>query len=547
MSEQTPAKSKQVSPQGQEMPDQPPDASKVGKPRIIAINGIPFHSKSRNTTASSQVTKRCRPEPVYVDLHDGVENVERYVVGGYHPTHIGDLYHNERYKIVHKLGHGTFSTVWLARDMVEEKNVALKISCADVPAVSHESQTLGLLKAGQSDHPGRCYVTSLLDKFGIEGPNGKHHCLVMPVSACSASKSKDKRDGGHFIFPMPVARSIAAQVLLGLDYIHSCGVIHGDLHTGNILIELPGLDQLPEDELYAHLGEPKKQPLRRRDGLPLGSNAPAYSVSSAMLVLGCGTEVKDPKVLISDFGESFLITDEDCKELHTPMILRPPESFFGERIGPKADIWTMGCTLFEILGCGTLFENWFPDMNQTVTEMISTLGPIPTRWWDKWSAEGKSMSFNQDGTWKEGAFVMSLADRMRTMASKDPSREAVPPDCSEEEFASLETLFKIMLTYEPAERATASDVVASEWVQKWAIPAITEPSSPVSLDFLAERRREWVALVAEQDKRRAETQEKQAKKDALRAEDEKSGLCKEKEVPDSELTENEHFKRNQEA
>lgn len=317
------------------------------------------------------------------------------------------------------------------------------------------------------------------------------------------------------------------------------------MHLGNVLIEIPGLDQLPEDELYAHLGEPKKQTLRRRDGLLLGPNAPAYSVSSAMLVLGCGTEVKDPKVLISDFGESFLITD-NSKELHTPVILRPPEAFFGERIGPKADVWTMGCTLFEILGSSTLFEHWFPDMNQTVTEMISTLGPIPTRWWDKWSAEGKSMSFNQDGTWKEGAFVMSLADRMRTMASKDPSREAVPLDCSEEEFASLETLFKMMLTYEPAERATASELVASEWVQNWAIPAITEPSSPVSLDFLAKRCREWVALVAEQDKRRAAAmQEKQAKKDALRAENEKSGLCKEEEVLNSELTDYAHFKWNQ--
>ncbi|KAF2802448.1 kinase-like protein [Mytilinidion resinicola] len=257
-----------------------------------------------------QDTEHHAPVFVYQSYHFGAEDVERYVPGGYHPTYIGDLYHNGRYKIVHKLGHGTFSTVWFARDTIEEKNVALKILCADIPT------------------------------FEIEGPNGKHHCLVMPVSACSAASSKDKRDLGHFCFPMPVARSIAAQVLLGLDYIHSCGIIHGDLHLGNILIEIPGLDQLPEDEIYFHLGKPEKQPLERRDGLPLGPEAPAYSVSSAMLEVGCGTEVDHPKILISDFGESFLVTDKD-KELHTSVILRPPEAFFEEHIGPKADIWTM--------------------------------------------------------------------------------------------------------------------------------------------------------------------------------------------------------------
>ena len=33
----------------------------------------------------------------------------------------------QTYRIEHKLGHGGFSTVWLARDIQEEKDVALKI------------------------------------------------------------------------------------------------------------------------------------------------------------------------------------------------------------------------------------------------------------------------------------------------------------------------------------------------------------------------------------------------------------------------------------
>ncbi|KAF5662009.1 CMGC kinase [Fusarium circinatum] len=33
----------------------------------------------------------------------------------------------ERYRIIHKLGHCSFSTVWMAQDMAESKDVALKI------------------------------------------------------------------------------------------------------------------------------------------------------------------------------------------------------------------------------------------------------------------------------------------------------------------------------------------------------------------------------------------------------------------------------------
>lgn len=46
----------------------------------------------------------------------GEEKLSRYQPGGYQPVHLGDTFHEGRYKVVHKLGWGGFSTVWLARD-----------------------------------------------------------------------------------------------------------------------------------------------------------------------------------------------------------------------------------------------------------------------------------------------------------------------------------------------------------------------------------------------------------------------------------------------
>ena len=44
------------------------------------------------------------------------ESPDRYQLGGYHPVHLGEVYH-QRYRVIHKLGFGTYSTVWLARDL----------------------------------------------------------------------------------------------------------------------------------------------------------------------------------------------------------------------------------------------------------------------------------------------------------------------------------------------------------------------------------------------------------------------------------------------
>jgi hypothetical protein len=48
--------------------------------------------------------------------HIDAEPLHRYHKGGYHPIHLGDSLSSGRYKILHNLGWGSYSTVWAARD-----------------------------------------------------------------------------------------------------------------------------------------------------------------------------------------------------------------------------------------------------------------------------------------------------------------------------------------------------------------------------------------------------------------------------------------------
>ncbi|KAL2833135.1 kinase-like domain-containing protein [Aspergillus pseudoustus] len=180
----------------------------------------------------------------------GVEDLEFYRSGGYHPSHIGDCHHNNRYEIVHKLDFGGYSTVWIARDRLTAKNVALKITL--------------VIKDGT-------FVASLLDEFTIDGPNGRHLCIVTVLAGCSVWRLRDA--SLVWKFPLNVARAMAAQSLLGLAYIHSCGIVHGDLHVNNILFKFSNLENASVEELCAELGEPHKIPVKRLDKVDVCHNA----------------------------------------------------------------------------------------------------------------------------------------------------------------------------------------------------------------------------------------------------------------------------------
>ncbi|KAK2958730.1 putative protein kinase [Blattamonas nauphoetae] len=166
------------------------------------------------------------------------EGTADYKQGGYHPVRIGDLYNN-RYKVEQKLGWGHFSTVWFCQDIVTKVPVALKIIKSAPHYMDAAKDEIKLLTHVTTGDPDGIYsVVHLLDHFVIEGPNGKHMCMVFEsLGPNLLTLIKQYNYSG---IPLPITKYICRQILISLDYIHThLSIIHTDLKPENILLEWP--------------------------------------------------------------------------------------------------------------------------------------------------------------------------------------------------------------------------------------------------------------------------------------------------------------------
>jgi hypothetical protein len=105
------------------------------------------------------------PQPRYHLLED-TESIYAYRPGGFHPVTIGDVL-ADRYLIVHKLGFGGWSTIWMARDQHCGQYVAVKIALASTGL--EEIQMLQELHNDAETHAAQSMIPKLLNHFVIRG------------------------------------------------------------------------------------------------------------------------------------------------------------------------------------------------------------------------------------------------------------------------------------------------------------------------------------------------------------------------------------------
>ncbi|TVY13348.1 Protein kinase dsk1 [Lachnellula arida] len=206
-----------------------------------------------------------------------------------------------QFRVIHKLGRGGLATVWLCRDQETQKYVALKIIIADESR--DESSELWLANREGLDfgEAGGEYIAVPREYFWLDGPNGRHLCLVLPASGPRVSAL-----WGAFKDPASVSRDIALQVTRGLHFLHKNGICHGDFRPSNILLRLYGFNDLSEQDL---LGEPNKEPLVTISEESPAPSGPEYLVDSLNLDRLPARFTSD-QISIIDFGESY--------DMHSP-------------------------------------------------------------------------------------------------------------------------------------------------------------------------------------------------------------------------------------
>ncbi|KAI0079307.1 kinase-like protein [Panus rudis PR-1116 ss-1] len=409
---------------------------------------------------------------------DEVESPEAYHPGGLHPIIIGDAFCNGRYRVIHKLGFGGSSTIWLARDQQRDKLVILKALRADISSAVPEDQFPDLLlpQRLQATFQGAASLFRIVeDHFKVEGPNGTHQIHIAPLAGPNvlAMSQAPGRAAGSRRLRSDLARSLAKDVAQAISYMHAIGLVHGDLTTANILFRVPeSITTWSDDYVYALLEEPQTEEVRTSNGrIAPGPHVPHVLVGAIEDSVFTNASLLEERVIIIDFGQSFDIASPPMGyEPATMMHYIAPESRFESRVSLATDIWALGCALFEIRAGRPLFEPFFANDLDILRQTVETLGKLPDPWWS--SFQGRNAWFEEDGEPKSGkARKTSIEALLREIGTRDdlavgyegPMIEKAGTRLDEEEVVLLGDLLGKMLRYRPEERIQIREVLEHPW------------------------------------------------------------------------------------
>ncbi|KAI1770480.1 kinase-like protein, partial [Hypoxylon cercidicola] len=286
-------------------------------------------------------------------------------------VHLGDIL-DGRFEVVHKLGYGGFSTVWLCLETRAHQWRAIKIiqadsSCEEMPELDivKDAKERGDFDPGmwEANH-----VSLPLEHFWVEGPNGSHLCEVLSVHGPPIENIWEARvqDDG-----LAKLKGMAFQIASGAKFLHDRGICHGDLTAKNILVRLRNISHIGKQGMVYLLGEPELETVYAVDMGP-APMAPRYKVVPiSTKILGMIDEV-----VITDFGESFRPSEEEVLNSAIPLQYAAPEAAFCCNPKLPCDIWSLACNILNsIKEFGLL--NPVGNHSAYVAFLEAALGPLP--------------------------------------------------------------------------------------------------------------------------------------------------------------------------
>ncbi len=320
----------------------------------------------------------------YSGPEEGLESTTQYWEGGFHPIHIGDVL-NGRFEVVNKLGSGGFGVVWLCLDKKLNKWRAVKIMASKHSSKGKEQKVIQHLgKKTPIQKLLKNHIAIPIDEFWIQGPNGSHRCLVMPLLGCDVMSWRSRIDWREEESGIQL-RQVCRQVTTALGFLHKHGVCHGDFRPGNILMQLDGIEDLSKDRMLDIIGKPDLRRVQKdftaTEAWPEYVLVPIPSHKWARFA--------SPKVAVVDFGESFL-ADDPNESCGIPYKYAAPEILFGSKPGIGSDIWSLACTLYEIRSDQNFFGSGIEgeEMFDMVAELELPLGDLPEPYRNIWYENG---------------------------------------------------------------------------------------------------------------------------------------------------------------
>ncbi|HEY9385072.1 MAG TPA: serine/threonine-protein kinase, partial [Gemmatimonadales bacterium] len=199
----------------------------------------------------------------------------------------------DRYRIERELGQGGMATVYLAQDLRHDRKVALKVLRPELAAILGGDRFLKEIKTTANlQHP---HILSLFDSGEADGMV----YYVMPF--VQGESLRDRLNREHQL-PVEDAVRIAREVADALEYAHGHGVIHRDIKPENILLH--------------------------------GGHAQVADFGIALAV-----SRSDGGTRMTETGMS----------LGTPHYMSPEQAMGEREVTAKADIYALGCVLYEML------------------------------------------------------------------------------------------------------------------------------------------------------------------------------------------------------
>ncbi|KFM25750.1 SRSF protein kinase 1 [Auxenochlorella protothecoides] len=453
---------------------------------------LPVLYKHRNPSTSST-----EPDSASGSYSDDQEDEEDYCKGGYHRVHIGETFKDGRYEVLHKLGWGHFSTVWMVRDTHTGGLGALKVvkSAPHYAEAARDEITL-LRQIRESDPADACCCARLLDSFDHVGPHGRHVCMLFEVLGDNLLTLIRLYD--HRGIPLPVVRALTRQVLVALDHMHSGpGIIHTDMKPENIAglvaagVPLtraqkknlkkkqgrgPGAEAESEGEEEEEAagaqtsgwGDAARQASdgdaqTRGDA---GAQAGAADAKARPSSPGVDLRALEQRLLtmpakVVDFGNACWVHKHFTDDIQTRQY-RSPEVILGGGYDTSADIWSLACMVFELATGDFLFEpkqgHGYTRDEDHLAQMIELLDRMPRavalggKRSREFFTEGRAACrhIHRLNHWPRGpgGCGRSTTSRARIVSAALALRDFLLP----------------MLAYVPSKRATAAQMLQHPWL-----------------------------------------------------------------------------------